>query len=140
MPDTVAFDLATPVEVFGRVRLPSGEPGYDVVVCGTEPVVTAGPMRIATDRGIDELADAHTIVIPGRGTVADKTPAALIVALRAALAAGTRIASICSGAFTLADAGLLDGRRATTHWVAADALQAAHPRVRLDADVLYVDE
>ncbi len=69
LPDTIAFDLSTPVEVFGRVRLPSGEPGYRVLVCGTEPVVTAGPFRIATDHGIDALADADTVVVPGRNDV-----------------------------------------------------------------------
>lgn len=140
LPDTVAFDLSTPIEVFGRVRLPTGEPGYDVTVCGTDPVVAAGPMRIAVDHGLEGLAEADTVVVPGRNDVTVAPPAAALEALRAAHAAGLRIASICTGAFTLAVAGLLDGRRATTHWLAADAFRQAFPAVDLDPDVLYVDE
>jgi transcriptional regulator GlxA family with amidase domain len=140
LPDTIAFDLTTAVETFSRVRLPSGQPGYRVLVCGTEPVVTAGPMRIGTDHGVDAAADADTIVVPGRNDVTVSTPDAVLRALKSAHTAGTRIASICSGAFTLAEAGLLDGRRATTHWLAADLFRATFPAVELDPDVLYVDE
>lgn len=140
LPDTIAFDLATPVEVFGRTVSVSGEPCYRVLVCGTDPVVTAGPLRIATDLGLAALADVDTIIVPGRNDVATAPPRAVLDALVAAYAGGIRIASICSGAFTLAAAGLLDGRRATTHWVAADAFRSAFPAVHLDADVLYVDE
>lgn len=140
LPDTVAFDLATPVEVFGRTSSADGQPCYRVLVCGTDSVVAAGPMRIATDLGLDALAAADTIVVPGRDPVSTPPPRAAIEALVAAHARGARIASICTGAFTLAAAGLLDGRRATTHWVAADAFRAAFPAVDLDPDVLYVDE
>lgn len=140
LPDTLAFDLSTAVEVFGRVRLPDGRAGYRVLVCGTEPVVTAGPFRIATDHGIDALAGADTIVVPGCNDVGVETPAGVLKALRQAADAGTRIASICSCAFTLAAAGLLDGKRATTHWVAADLFRAKFPAVHLDLDVFYVDE
>jgi transcriptional regulator GlxA family with amidase domain len=139
LPDTIAFDLATPIEVFGRVHSASGAPLYRVLVCGTDPVVTAGPMRIATDVGLESLADADTVVVPGRDVVTDP-PRAALEALVAAHARGARVASICSGAFTLAEAGLLDGLRATTHWIAADAFRARFPAVHLDADVLYVDE
>lgn len=139
LPDTVAFDLATPVEVFGRVDVDGRNP-YRTVVCGSAPVVDAGPLRIATDHGLEALAEADTIVIPGRNDIV--TPAAddVVAALRTAHAAGKRLASICTGAFTLAQAGLLDGRRATTHWVAADVFRAAYPAVDLDPDVLYVDD
>jgi transcriptional regulator GlxA family with amidase domain len=140
LPDTIAFDLSTAVETFGRVLLPTGDPGYRVLVCGTEPVVTAGPMRIATDHGIDAAAEADTIVVPGRNDVTVATPEPVLHALKAAHANGTRIASICSGAFSLAEAGLLDGKRATTHWLAADSFRATFPAVNLDPDVLYVDE
>ncbi|OBK51110.1 GlxA family transcriptional regulator [Mycobacterium sp. 1081908.1] len=140
LPDSIAFDLATPVEVFGRTFLPDGRPGYDVRVCGTEPVVTAGPVRIATEYGIDALAGADSIVVPGRGDVTAPVPDGVIAALKDAYSKGIRIASICTGAFTLAAAGILDGKRATTHWLAADEFRAAFPGVRLDADVLYVDE
>jgi transcriptional regulator GlxA family with amidase domain len=140
LPDTIAFDLSTPVETFGRVMLPSGEPGYRLLVCGTEPVVSAGPMRIATDHGIEAATEADTIVVPGRNDVTIGTSDEVLRALKSAYAAGTRIASICSGAFTLAEAGLLDGKRATTHWLAADLFRATFPAVDLDPDVLYVDE
>jgi transcriptional regulator GlxA family with amidase domain len=138
--DVIAFDLTTAVEVFGRVVLPSGEPGYRVLVCGTAPVVSAGPMRIATDHGIADLDGADTIVVPGRNDVTAGTSDDVLRALKSAYARGTRIASICSGAFTLAEAGLLDGRRATTHWLAADLFRATNPALDLDPDVLYVDE
>jgi transcriptional regulator GlxA family with amidase domain len=140
LPDTIAFDLCTAVETFGRVTLTSGELGYRVLVCGTEPVVTAGPMRIATDHGIAELDGADTIVVPGRNDVTVGTSDDALRALKSAYGAGTRIASICTGAFTLAEAGLLDGKRATTHWLAADHFRASYPAVSLDPDVLYVDE
>ena len=140
LPDVIAFDLTTAVEVFGRVVLPSGEPGYRVRVCGTEPVVSAGPMRIATEHAISEVDGVDTIVVPGRNDVRVGTPDEVLRALKSAHADGTRIASICSGAFTLAEAGLLDGKRATTHWLAADLFRATYPEVDLDSDVLYVDE
>ncbi|KUI23111.1 AraC family transcriptional regulator [Mycobacterium sp. IS-1496] len=140
VPDTIAFDLATAVEVFGRARKADGTRGYDVRVCATAPQVEAGPLRIGADHGIDALAGADTIVVPGCNDPAAEAPAAVLEALRAAHSAGTRIASICTGAFMMAAAGLLDGRRATTHWLAADAFRAAFPTVDLDPDVLYVDE
>jgi transcriptional regulator GlxA family with amidase domain len=140
LPDTIAFDLSTPIEAFGRVRLPTGASGYRIVVCGSQPEVSAGPFRIATDHGLEALADADTIVVPGLNDVSVDAAEEVLAALRAAHARGARIASICSGAFTLAAAGLLDGKRATTHWIAADLFRARFPAVDLDADVLYVDE
>lgn len=140
VPDTIAFDLATAVEVFGRARKADGTAGYDVRVCATAGEVEAGPLRIATDHRIDALTGADTIVVPGVNDIATAAPPEVLDALRAAHAAGSRIASICTGAFTVAAAGLLDGRRATTHWLAADAFRARFPAVHLDPDVLYVDE
>jgi transcriptional regulator GlxA family with amidase domain len=140
LPDTIAFDLATPVEAFGRVRLASGAPGYRVVVCGSQPEVSAGPFRIVTDHGLEALADADTVVIPGRNDATLDTPLEVVQALKAAHARGVRIASICSGAFTLAATGLLDRKRATTHWIAAEVFRACFPAVELDPEVLYVDE
>lgn len=140
VPDVVAFDLSIPVEIFGRVRLADGASGYRVQVCGTEPLVPAGPLRIATDHGLEALADADIVVVPGRETLETATPATVVAALRAAYAAGATIASICTGAFILADAGLLEGKRATTHWSAVDLFRTAFPTVDLDPDVLYVDQ
>ncbi|MDT5219504.1 MAG: hypothetical protein QOF15_1609 [Mycobacterium sp.] len=139
-PDVIAFDLAIAVETFGRVRLASGEPGYRVRVCGCEPVVAAGPIGITTECDLNELASANTIIVPGRNDVTTGVRDDVVVALKAAHSNGIRIASICTGAFTLAAAGILDGKRATTHWLAAEAFAAAYPGVRLDADALYVDE
>ena len=139
LPDVIVFDLATPVEIFGRSRLPDGSPAYRVVVCGTEPTVDAGPLRISTEAGLEEFGRADTIIVPGRNRPDMPTPPAILGALRTAAANGTRIASICVGAFTLAEAGLVDGLRATTHWLAADALQRRYPAVKVEADVLYID-
>lgn len=139
-PDAIAFDLAIAIEVFGRVWLDGGAPGYRVRVCGCEPVVAAGPIRIATDFGLDELANADTIVVPGRNDVTAVVREDVTAALKSAYHKGIRIVSICSGAFTVAAAGVLDGKRATTHWVAAELFSATYPNVRLDADALYVDE
>lgn len=138
-PDVIAFDLAIAIETFGRVLLADGTPGYRVRVCGAESVVTAGPIGITTEYGLDELAHADTIVVPGRTDITG-TRDDVAVALKSAHDRGIRIASICSGAFTLAAAGILDGRRATTHWVAAGVFATRYPAVRLDADALFVDE
>lgn len=139
LPDAIAFDVSTPIEVFGRARTVGGAPAYRVLVCGVAPVVAAGPLRLQVDSGLETLAGADTVVVAGRNDPAAPTPPAVVAALRDAAAAGARVASICVGAFTLAAAGLLDGRRATTHWAAADAFRRAYPRVDLDVEVLYVD-
>ena len=68
LPDTIAFDLATPIEVLGRVRLPGGQPGYRVQVCGSEPIVAAGPLRLAVEQDLSALAYADTIIVPGRNS------------------------------------------------------------------------
>ena len=119
----VAFDLATPNEVLGRVRLPNGQAGYRVRVCGVSRRIDAGAFQIKLDHGLDELSRADTIILAGVADVTAPVPDALVQAVRAAASAGVRIASICSGAFLLAATGLLDGRRATTHWLAAAELK-----------------
>jgi len=134
----IPFDLATPIEVFARTRLPSGSTPYRVRVCGTGGPVDAGAFTLEPPWGLDALATADTIVLPGRDELRP-IPAEVLDALRAAAGAGTRIASICAGAFVLAATGLLDGLRATTHWAAAAQLAARHPRIDVDPDVLYVD-
>ncbi|UQI45513.1 AraC family transcriptional regulator [Streptomyces sp. HU2014] len=135
----VPSDLATPIDAFTRTRLPDGRPGYQVRVCGEKPEIDAGAFTLRAPWGLEGLAGADTIVVPGTdGHTAPLDPA-VRDALRAAAADGTRIASICVGTFPLAATGLLDGLRATTHWIAAAELAAAYPAVDVDPDVLYVD-
>jgi transcriptional regulator GlxA family with amidase domain len=134
----IPFDLSTPIEVFNRTRLPDGRAAYRVRVCGMTPTVDAGAFTLQPPWGLDALAEADTIILPGCAELGP-VPVEALDALRRAAADGTRIASICSGAFILAATGLLDGLRATTHWVAAAALAARHPLIEVDPDVLYVD-
>lgn len=136
----IPFDLAIPCEVFGRVRLPRAGDEYDVRVCGEAAEVRARPFGIRAPWTLDDLAGADTVVVPGIEDPTLPVPGAVVAALRAAAARGARIASICSGTFILAAAGLLDGRRATTHWLAAGLLARRHPAVTVDPDVLFVDE
>jgi transcriptional regulator GlxA family with amidase domain len=135
----LTFDLGTPLETFGRARLADGRPAYQVLVCAAEPEVSTGWMTLNVERGLDALVEADTIVVPGRAEPTAALPDTVLQHLRDAAAAGTRVASICTGAFTLAAAGLLDGQRATTHWVAATAFAATFPAVNLDPRVLFVD-
>ncbi|MEE6261718.1 GlxA family transcriptional regulator [Plantactinospora sonchi] len=138
--DTVIpFDLSTPIEVFSRTRLPDGRPAYRVRICGATPTVDAGAFTLQPPWGLDGLHDADTIILPGRADLDAPIPDEVLDALRQAAANGTRIASICAGAFTLAATGLLDGLRATTHWVATSLLADRYPAVDVDPDVLYVD-
>jgi len=132
------FELAMACEVF--VRDPSGlaDPWYDLVVCGPGPV-GVGRFRLEPDAGLDRLALADTVIIPAVEDVDADLPPDLIEAVRAAHEAGSRLVSLCTGAFVLAAAGVLDGLRATTHWAHTDALAARYPRVTVDPDVLYVD-
>ncbi|HUQ01513.1 MAG TPA: helix-turn-helix domain-containing protein [Kofleriaceae bacterium] len=135
----VSFDLATPAEAFGRVTLANGKPGYRVRVCAEKRAIDAGPFGVTVRHSLDELARADTIIVPGVSDISASVSPRLSHTLRAAAARGTRIASICSGAFVLAAAGLLDGRRATTHWLAAPELARRYSAISVDADVLYVD-
>jgi transcriptional regulator GlxA family with amidase domain len=135
--EVVAFDLAIPAQIFGR------EPDlYEWAVCAPEPgpVATENGFDVLVPHGLGALAEADTIVVPGIGDRAWPLPPAPVDALRAAAEGGARVASICTGAFVLAAAGLLDGRRATTHWRYAALLTREFPAVEVDPDVLYVDE
>jgi transcriptional regulator GlxA family with amidase domain len=134
----VAFDMATPIEVFNRARLPDGRRAYRVRVCGVEPEVASEIFTVRAPWGLDAVAAADTVIVPGTEAVGPPSEAALD-ALRLAAARGTRIASVCGGAFVLAATGLLDGLPATTHWIAADQLARRFPKVEVRPDVLYVD-
>ncbi len=138
--DVVPFDMAAPMQVFDWTRLPDGRPAYRVRLCAETPEVRADcGFGLRVDRGLEALADADTIIVPGRAEGAPPASPAVVAALRRAAEAGTRIASVCVGAFVLAEAGLLNGLRATTHWMAADLLARGYPEVEVQPDVLYVD-
>src|SRR3954468_14851208 len=114
------FELAVPCEVFGVDRSDLADPWYDLRLCaaGTGPLRTTSGLRIDTAYGLDELVRADTVVVAGGPhAVQADPPRGLIEALRDAHEQGRRIVSICSAAYVLAAAGLLNGRRATTHWM-----------------------
>ncbi|MBL7258664.1 GlxA family transcriptional regulator [Paractinoplanes lichenicola] len=138
--NVVAFDLATPLEVFDRVRLDDGSQPYDVRVCAPAPSVSARAFTLQAAHGLEALATADTIILPGCHDLVRGVTPEVVDALREAADRGARMASICAGAFILAATGLLDGRRATTHWVGAAAFAEMFPLVELDPGVLYVDE
>lgn len=134
LPDVVLFDLATPWQLLQR--------HYEVVTCTAEPgpVATTSGFPVLVERGLDALDEAGTIVVPGLEPAVWPPAEPVLHALRAAHACGARVASICTGAFVLGAAGLLDGRHVTTHWRYAERLAATYPAARVDPDVLYVDD
>ena len=141
--ETSPFELAVACEVFGIDRSEDfGVPWYRfMVVAAEEPPIRASTgFTIDTKYRLDALRKADTIVVPARSGAPGHMPAALLDALRAADKRGARILSVCTGAFALAEAGLLDGKRATTHWYHAAEMAARYPDVKVDPDVLYVDE
>jgi AraC family transcriptional activator FtrA len=133
------FELSIPGEVLGNdvladryaVRLVAGERGV---------LRTSAGWRMAPDAGLSTLAAVDTVIVAGWRNELDPPPPPLLSALRAAHARGARIVSLCIGAFVLAAAGLLDGRRATTHWRYADTLARRHPEIIVDPSVLYIDD
>ncbi|GAA0465708.1 AraC family transcriptional regulator [Paractinoplanes deccanensis] len=132
------FELATACEIFALDPSGLADPWYDLVVCGSGPA-GLGRFRVDPDDGLDRLARAHTVIVPSVADVDADPPPDLIDAVRAAHEAGARMVSLCTGAFVLAAAGILDGLRATTHWAHTEVLAARYPRVRVEPDVLYVD-
>ncbi|MFE6200350.1 helix-turn-helix domain-containing protein [Streptomyces sp. NPDC057838] len=133
------FELALACEVFGADASDEDGSPYRLSLCGPGSV-RAGRFRLEPDHGLDRLAGADTVIVPGWADIDRDPPGDLVEAVRAAHEAGARVASLCTGAFVLAAAGLLDGRRATTHWAHTGELARRHPRVKVDPDVLYVDE
>lgn len=135
------FETGIVTEVFGLPRPEFDFAWYELTLCAEEP----GPVRVLggaslhTPHGLEDFAAAETVIVPGVPDVSADPSPQLVAALRRAHAGGARIMSICSGAFALAGAGLLDGHRATTHWRYADQLRRRYPRVDVDADVLYID-
>jgi AraC family transcriptional activator FtrA len=135
------FEAAIVAEVFGPPRPDLNVPWYELTVCAERPgpVPMTGGASLYTPHGLDEFASAATVIVPGVPDVTAPPSAGVVKALRLAHSRGARIVSICSGAFALAGSGLLDGRRAATHWRYADLLRCRYPAVHVDPEVLYVD-
>jgi AraC family transcriptional activator FtrA len=140
-PGMPLFELAVPCEVFGpRDDFPVPW-WYGVQLCAAQdsPVRTAERLIFDGALGLDELIQADTVIVTACADPLSDPPPALLQALRAAADRGARIASVCTGAFTLAAAGLLDGRSATTHWMYAAELAHRWPAVQVEPNVLYTD-
>ncbi|MFC9029215.1 GlxA family transcriptional regulator [Streptomyces arboris] len=149
VPSWDLYELSIPCTVFGKPQPDLAEPWYDLRLCGTresgpeEPAQGAG-LSLRTRYGLADLVGADTVIVP---SVPDACvdegrplPPELITALRLAYDSGARMVSLCTGAFALAEAGILDGRRATAHWMHTAQLAARYPKVEVDDSVLYVDD
>jgi transcriptional regulator GlxA family with amidase domain len=144
--EVVAFDLGTPAQIFGSARDADLTPNYTVTTSspGGRAVRSSAGFQVLPDHGLEATAEADTVIVAGihagpalyEGTLDPGVTAALV----AAHDRGARIMSICTGAFVLAAAGLLDDRPATTHWAYAEQFRRRYPHVKLDPDVLFVDD
>ncbi|MEU9474429.1 helix-turn-helix domain-containing protein [Streptomyces sp. NPDC048191] len=141
---TNPFEVGVATELFGLPRPELGFPGplYAVTLCSPAPRtrMNHGFFTLTGVPGLDAVDEADTLVVPGRPDNVVPRGADVLDAIRRSHARGARIVSFCTGSFALAEAGLLDGRRATTHWMWVDAFRDLHPKVRLEPDVLFVDE
>lgn len=141
LPATSPFEFATLCEVFGVDRTTEGVPPIDLRVCGPEagkPLRTTVGASLVPDHGLEGLRGADLVAV---AATRDREFAPEVLdALRAAAADGATLLSVCSGSFVLGAAGLLDGRRCTTHWMNVDELRERHPLAIIDPDVLYVDD
>lgn len=136
-----AFELGVLCEAWGIDRSDQGIPSFDFALCGVGPgsVRTRSGFSINVEHGLERFDEADLIGVPAMPWN-DVYPDELLEALRAAVDRGARVLSVCSGAFVLAAAGLLDGRRCTTHWMYTDQLALRYPLAKVDPGVLYVDE
>lgn len=136
------FEFSCAAEVFGLLRPEFGSDWYRFETCSMTGRKVSGQygMSMSVDGGLDRIAAAGTIIVPGWQGIDVPVPKPVLEALLLAHSRGTRLLSICSGSFVLAATGLLDGKRATTHWRYADELRRRYPQIHVDADVLYVDE
>ncbi|GLW58699.1 hypothetical protein Kpho01_67100 [Kitasatospora phosalacinea] len=136
------FESSIPLSVFGVDRQDAGVPRYRLLVCAGEegPLTTTGGLTLTAPYGLEALSRAGTIVVPAWRSISQPPPVEAIAALRKAHHEGARIIGLCTGAFVLAAAGLLDGRPATTHWMYAPTLAKRYPRVHVDPRELFVDD
>ena len=136
------FHLSIPCMIFGEDRSAGGVPRFDVRVCAAEqgPLSTSAGITLNMRYGLEEVRRADTIIVPSWRDPEEMPPAPLLRALRKAHQRGARIVGLCLGSFVLAAAGILEGRPATTHWLAAETFARRYPGVHLDKDVLYVDD
>ncbi|WP_299539108.1 helix-turn-helix domain-containing protein [uncultured Streptomyces sp.] len=136
------FELGCATEIFGLRRPEIGRDLYDFGLCSAEPrtLMRDGFFTLTGVAGLEAADAADTLIVPNRPDVEVPRRPAVLAAVRRAHARGARLVGFCSGAFTLAEAGVLDGRRATAHWQWADSFRARFPAVRLEADVLFVDD
>ncbi|MET8830016.1 helix-turn-helix domain-containing protein [Streptomyces sp. NPDC004610] len=141
-PGIRAFDVSIITEVWGTDRTEQHAPAFDLrrVATDTAPIPMRGGLTLHPDRKLGWLPQADLIIVPGLDDHLTPAPAPLLHALRRAHARGTTLASLCGGAFTLAQAGLLDGRRAITHWNLVDLLRTHHPRVTVVPDALFLQD
>lgn len=145
LPPVVGFDAAIAPLLFGAAEDAAGNPLYEVMTCGLTPgrVAATTGFDVVPAAGPEVLATADTVVVPGTRYAPARQDGVLAPDAAAAFASirpGTRLVSICTGAFALAATGRLDGRPATTHWKYADQLRRLHPAVRIDEKVLFVDD
>lgn len=138
----VAFDLTAPAQAFMLAARPGGEPLYEVTACSLDgrPVRTTSGFQVTPGSGPEALRRAETVVLPGYAAILDPPPPEVLAAIRAAAHRGSRLMSVCTGAFALAHAGVLDGRRAATHWAWAGEMARRFPAVDVDPEALFVDE
>jgi len=135
----VLGDLATALEVFALARNAEERPCYEVRACSQQPQIKSAHVTLQVPWRLSLLKRADTVIVPGIDNIDRPIPQELLRALRAAVSRRARVASICTGAFILARTGMLDGLKATTHWLAAQELARRHPAIKVDPDVLYVD-
>ncbi|MFF5637165.1 GlxA family transcriptional regulator [Streptomyces sp. NPDC012825] len=146
LPGVPAFELGIPSRVFGSAVDAGGRPLYEVTVCTVDgaPVPSDAGFTVQPTAGAEALAGADTVIVPPTHAMPELLLGAPlpseVAAAVAGIRPGTRLVSICSGSYVLAAAGLLDGRPATTHWNLAPEFRRAYPRVRVDEDVLFVDD
>jgi len=136
------FHLSVPCAVLGEDRTGASIPKFELLVCAAETGVlqTSAGFTISTRHGLRDLSKAATIIVPSWRNPAEMPPQRLLNALRSAHQRGSQIVGLCLGSFVLAAAGLLDDRPATTHWFWADELAKRYPLIRVDSNVLYVDD